>query len=381
MAGGNKHDKDDRRDRVKRILIFLLIMPCFFLRAYADDLLEYSAEIFETDRLESGLSEEEKSISGSPKLDGSYDVGGAIRRLWNSFIHKAYDELRSNLKYGAALIGIALCCAFGSSICRGGSIAEYIELLGACAAAAFLINGVDSIVTETVDAMYRLSDYSKAALPVVFTAAAAGGAAGSAGVKFAAVSFALDVLMSISQKLIIPAVYAYIALTTSNAVFPNAILSGMSRLTKWAAATLMSGSTIAFTAYMSVTGVMSTAVDAAAVKTTRTLISNTLPIVGGMISDASAMILSAAGIVRSCTGAFGLMAVCVICAGPFAVLSIKMLVIKAAAVVSESIQCGRMSSLLNGISGAISLLMGLLGCCGIMLFISITAGMKAVAGL
>lgn len=366
---------------MKRFLILLLIMPCFFLKAGAEGLTEGSAEIFETSRLESGLRDEELEISGHPSIDGSYDVGGAARRLWNSFVEKLWEELRANLLYGVTIIGIALFSAFGCSVSGSGKAAEFVELLGACAAATFLLTGVDSIVKLTVDAMFRLSDYSKAALPVVFTAAAAGGAAGSAGVKFAAVSFALDVLMSLSQRLIIPAVYAYIALVSAESVFPNPILSGMSRLTKWAAVTLMSGMTIAFTAYISLTGVMSTAVDAAAVKTARTVISNTLPVVGGMISDASAMVLSAAGVIRSCTGVFGLVAVCALCAGPFAVLSVKMLIVKASAVVSDALSCGRISALLNGISNAVSLLLGLLGCCGIMMFISITAGMKAVTGI
>ena len=55
-----------------------------------------------------------------------------------------------------------------------------------------------------------------------------------------------------------------------------------------------------------------------------------------------------------------------------------MLLLKAAAAVSEALQAGKISSLLSGVSAAMGLLMGLLGSSGIMLFISLTAGMKAV---
>ena len=48
-------------------------------------------------------------------------------------------------------------------------------------------------------------------------------------------------------------------------------------------------------------------------------------VVGGMVSDASAAVLAAANLIRNCAGVFGLVAVCAICAGPFAVLSVRTL--------------------------------------------------------
>ena len=99
----------------------------------------------------------------------------------------------------------------------------------------------------------QLSDYSKAALPAIFTAAAACGAVGSASAKYAATCLALDVLMSLSQKLIIPLVYSYLALAVAGSVFPNYLLSNTAKLTKWMAVTVMTAMTIAFSAYIGMT--------------------------------------------------------------------------------------------------------------------------------
>ena len=292
--------------------------------------------------------------------------------------HAQRDEQRAAPKLRCALL-IAL-CALGGSLCSSKGISEYIEIAGCCGAAMIMLKGVDGIVSQTVESMFRLSDYSKAALPVIFTAAAAGGALTSAGAKFAAVSLALDVLMSIAQKLVVPLVYAYLAVTVANGVFPNSLMAAAARFTKWAATIIMTGMTISFTAYIGMTGVITSSTDAAAVKTMRTVISTVLPVVGGMISDASGAVLAAAGVIRSCAGAFGLITVCILCAGPFAVLSVKMLILKAAAAVTDSMQSPRLSALFSGVGSAMGLLLGLLGCCGIMLFISMMAGMKAVTG-
>ena len=361
------------------IFAIFLVMPLFYLQAYASDdfYLDVTGE-FGTEQLEEGLSEQEKRLTGDFDAKGNYDAGGALSRIWRSFINEFFDYLKSNINFFTTLLGLSLLSTLCTSFCYGSDTSGFIELIACATAAVLIADSVNGIVSQTVDAMYRLSDYSKAALPVVFTAAAAAGAVSSAATKFAAVSLALDVLMSVSQRLIIPSVYAYLALTVSNSLFSNPVLSSVQRLFKWVSGILMTGMTLAFTTYISMIGAIGTAVDAATVKTARTVISGVLPVVGGMISDASAMLVSAAGVVRSCSGVFGLIAVAAMCAGPFALLSVKMLLLKAASAIAEALQAGKISSLLSGVSAAMALLMGLLGSSGIMLFISITAGMKAV---
>ena len=92
----------------------------------------------------------------------------------------------------------------------------------------------------------------------------------------------------------------------------------------------------------------------------------------------AAAVLSAAAVVRSCTGAFGLVAVCAICVGPFALLSVKNILFKAVAAVADAVQIPRLQKLFTGIGSAVGLLMGMLGCCAMMLFLSFAAAMKAV---
>ena len=288
-------------------------------------------------------------------------------------------DIKANFRYCVSLLVLALLCSLGTVMCTNGEVANFIEISVCATASMLLIGSVDSIVNETVEAMYRLSDYSKAALPVVFTAAAASGAVSSAAAKFAGVSFALDVLMSISQSLIVPTVYAFLALTVANSMFPSSVLGAIQKLCKWICTTFMTAMTLAFTAYINMIGAIGAAVDTSAVKTARSFISGALPVVGGMVSDASAMVLSAAGVIKSCAGVYGLVAVAVMCAGPFAVLSVKLLLYKAVSATADSLQISRLSTLYTGMANAMGLLLGLLGSCGIMLFISLTAGMKAVS--
>lgn len=366
---------------MRTVLLSLMLLPLFILPAYAEDkdIYEQAAQETGVYAMEADLPEAVKTISGDMRIDGSYDASNALERLWKSLIYSVNEQLHENLRMASGLIAIAVLCALAGSVCGSKPIRDYINLAGCCAAAISLLGGVDGIVAQTVEALNQLSDYSKAALPAMFTAAAACGAVSSAAAKYAAVCLALDVLMSMSQKLIIPLVYSYLALSVASSVFPNSLLSNTARLTKWLATTAMTAMTIAFSAYIGMTGLISGSVDAMAIKTARTVISTSLPVVGGIVSDASAAVLSAASVIRNSAGVFGLIAVAALCAGPFAMLSVKMLILKAAAAASDMVPNGKLSGLISSVSTAMGLLLGLLGCCGIMLFISIMAGIKAVS--
>ena len=362
---------------MKRLLIFLLIIPVFIGRAYAEGLDASAMDVFDAKAMERGLSGEEAAISGSVGLE-RYDAGAALSRLWRAFADKLRAELQSSLGFAANLLALLFLNAFLCAVCSEEKIRNLIEISAACACAVMLAGGVDTLIAQTSQAMYRLSDYSKAALPVVYTAAAAGGAVSSSAVRYAAATLALDVMMSLAQKAVIPLIYAALALSLTNALFANPVLAAVEKLAFWAARTAMTGSALAFTAYLSMSALISTTVDAAAIKTARSVISGALPVVGGMISDASAAVLSAAAVVRSCTGVFGLVSVCAICAGPFAVLTARNFVFKAVAAAAESLQSPRLKELFSSIGKAAAMLMGLLGCSTVMLFLAFTTGMKAV---
>ena len=56
----------------------------------------------------------------------------------------------------------------------------------------------------------------------------------------------------------------------------------------------------------------------------------------------------------------------------------KFRLLKAAGAVTDMLPYSGVSKLIWDIGSAVSILLGLLGCCGIMLFISTMAGIKAV---
>ena len=364
---------------MRKLLLILLLCPLFFTRCYAESAVEQAAALTDIYAVEDDLDESESAVTGSLSLDGSYDVEGALARLWR-YCHEAIEkQLREEFRFCSQLTAIGVLCSMTGAFCEKNGTEKYIHLAGCCAVAVVLISGVDTLIGQTLAVLTRLSDYSKAALPAIFTAAAAGGSLLSSSAEYAAVSLAMDLQLSLSQWLAVPLIEAFLAVSVTRSLFDNSMLRLFGSLIKWAATTLMSVMTLVFIAYISMTGLLANSSNALAVKATRTLISSALPVVGGILSDSASTVLAAATLIKNTAGIFSLIAVCVLCAAPFAMLFVKLLAYKATAAVVELMDCGPVSGLIGSVGTAMGMLMGLVGSSGIMLFFSVMAGIKVAA--
>lgn len=363
---------------MKKLFCFVLLLPMFLVTAYAENIDKEFADMTGIYDVENALGEEEKEISGELRLDGKLDVQGAFKRMLSNIKDKALDVIRTELKFVLVILAVSILCALASSLCTDGNISDYIQIAGCCAVAYMLSGTMDGIISQAINAINQLSDYSRAAMPAIFTAAAACGAVSSASVKYAVACMAMELFMTTARNFIIPLIYAYLAMSLSSAIFDNSMLRSGAKFCKSIAVMLMTAICIGFSTYIGMSGIIAGSTDAMAVKTAKTVISNSLPVVGGIISDAASVVLASATLIKNSAGVFSLIAVCTMCVGPFAVLSVKMILYKAVSAAAEMLPGGRISGLLSSMGNAAAMLMGLLGSCGIMLFISIMSGIKVV---
>ena len=229
------------------------------------------------------------------------------------------------------------------------------------------------------DTLQTVSDYSRAVLPAVYTAAAVSGAVVSAGASYAAVLLGLNILMEMLRRLAVPMIYAYLALGISRSIYPNAILNTVIGAIKWAAATGITLLTTGISAYIGMTGALTGPADAAAIKGAKLVISNTLPLVGGILSDAASVVLSSAAVIKNAAGVFALIGICAMCLTPFIAIGVKMLLFRLCAAVASALEGKRLAVLLGDLSNAFGMMLGVMGCLTIMLFVSFMAAIRTVS--
>lgn len=290
--------------------------------------------------------------------------------------------LRQALKSGVVLLAVVLLCALASGLADqglfGGEI-DVVSLAGALAVAAAAVSDVHTLIGLGRETLNNIGAFSQALLPAVTAAAAAAGAPASAVARQAATILFSELLLLLINRLLIPLVYAYIALATAQAAIGNGGLRRIAELVKWAVSSILTAVLMAFVGYLSVSGVIAGSADAVTVRAAKFTMSSMVPVVGGILSDAAETVLAGAGVVRNTMGVFGMIVILLICVGPFLQLGVHYLAYKLTAALSATLSDGRVTALIDQIGGAFGLVLGMTGASALMLLLSIVSGLKAVA--
>jgi stage III sporulation protein AE len=366
---------------MKKIVMkfFVIIMLAFVLtqQAAAVDVEAEQADALELGKLENAMPQEAGYALGDLSVMDSLDLNSGVNKLWSGVSDQFGDILKGGLKSAATILMITLLC---SLICSAFGVngSNYAVLAGVLAISAVSVGNINSFIGLGGNTIDELNTFSKMLLPTLTAAAASSGAITSAAVKYAATTLFMDILMTISKNLITPLIYAYTATSIAEAAIGGDGLAGAANFLKWLAKTVLTVTILIFVAYLSLSGVISATTDAVSIRFTKTAISTVLPVVGSIIADASETVLAGASILRNAVGIFGLLAVAGTCLLPFLRLGVNYLLYKAAAGLSGAVAEGRISKLVNAVSTAFGLMMGLVGATAMMLFISIISVIKVV---
>ena len=252
------------------------------------------------------------------------------------------------------------------------------KVAGAAAIAAVLLQSTNSMIGLASETVTQLSDYGKLLFPVMASALAAqGGATGSAGL-YIGTTFFSTLLNSLLSNVFVEAVYLYLALSTASAAIGEDLLKKMRDTIKntvvWCLKTILT----VFTTYMSITGVVSGTTDAAALKAMKVTISSMVPVVGGILSDASETVLVGAGLLKNSAGLYGIFAVLSVFLGPFLRIGAHYLLLKATAAVSGMFGGKGVVSLIEDFSSALGLLLAVTGSTCLLLLVSTVCFLKGV---
>jgi stage III sporulation protein AE len=369
---------------MKKLVVFLFVLICSLLfltiNVSALDAEEEMSEALDTEELENNLPESAEDVVGDMSVEDSLDIDGGIKRLTDK-IGNAFGEILGNtLKNGCTILIIVMLSSVVSTFLGNSeNIKRSVKLVTILAITAVSINNMNSFIGIGTDTLDELNSFSKVLLPCLTSALAASGAATTAAVKYAATTLFLDVLITISNNIAVPLIYGYIAVSSASAAFGGKAIAAAANLIKWIINSLLTIIVLVFTLYITLTGVVSGSTDAAAVKLTKTAIS-ALPVVGGVISDAASTVLGAISILKNAIGIFGLLTVCAVCAIPIIRLGTHYFVYKGAEALTRTIADESVSGLVGALGNAAGFILGLVGACGVMLFISVISVLRTVTG-
>ena len=113
-------------------------------------------------------------------------------------------------------------------------------------------------------------------------------------------------------------------------------------------------------------------------KATKMTIKSVVPVVGGILSDASETILVGAGVMKSAAGIYGIFAVLAICITPFLQIGMQYLLLKTTAAVCGIFGYKPAVSLIEDFSSGMGFVLAMTGTVCVLLLISIVCFMKGI---
>ena len=356
--------------RIKRFLLIALVAMLFIP-------IPARAGYIDTNGLENALPGDIQS-----RLDGISPSGVDVQKGGKGLLDSALTAFRAYLKdsMAAGFLILALCVvislAAGFAKSAGLSVPDkVIDITAVCAILIICLSSTGSVITECKDAIKNIDTFSSILIPAFGIATAVAGkpvtAVASAGVTLVFTK----VLISLALGLFIPAIYLYITSSAAGAMSDNSLLNKVAGFIKWLTTAFFRVFLTVFTVYLSMSGIISGSADAVAVKTAQVTISGAVPVVGGIISGISESLLAGAGALRSSIGIYGLLASVTICLAPFVRVLCHLLIFKLLAAFSGAFAGGGAAKVLDGISDAYSVALGLLGTCCAVQFISIVVSM------
>ena len=300
--------------------------------------------------------------------------------LWKVFT-AALQTLQPELaEAAAACIGI-LGVMIVLSILRTlpGKASSASDLVGVLAVCALLLQQTGTLIQLTAKTVQELSEYGKLLIPVMTAAMASQGALTTSTALYSATALLNALLTKGIAVLLIPMIYIYLALAAAASATGEKLLDSLGDFVQWLTGWCLKLILYVFTGYMSITGVVSGSVDAAAIKATKLTMSGFVPVVGGILSDASDAVLLGASVMKNSVGVAGLVALFAIWIAPFLRIACMYLCLKLTAALCDAFDVPKVNGLLKRFSSAMGLLLGMTASVCIMLLVSVVCFMKGVA--
>lgn len=254
-----------------------------------------------------------------------------------------------------------------------------VHLASALSIGLILMNPAGSLIQLGVDTVVEMGEYHKLLVPVLTGALAAQGGITTSTALYALTTFFTSFLTTLITKIVIPMLYIYLCLGLVRGALQNELLKNLQSFLKWLITWSLKIILYSFTGFIGITGVVSGTADASAVKAMKLTISGMIPVVGGIISDASESILISAGVFKSAAGVYGILAVIAVFIGPFLKIGSQYLLLKMTGAVCSVFSGKQESDLLKDFAGGMGLLLASAGTVCLVMLIGTVCFMRGVS--
>lgn len=370
--------------RNKIFVLFILIFSFFFCGSYSDEYLESQIETVNEYGLFDELSDQTFSILEalgldeiSPESIASLSFLDIIKLFYESFILKIKEPFSAFGFAVAALILFTLIKSlFGDLSSYGYVINAAVSMSVSCA----IFIPTKNLIEEGANVIKECSGFMLGFIPVYSAAVTSSGyVSASAGFRSLMLS-AVNIVIRISNELVVPLIGIYLALCITAAV-SDINIKNISKSVKNFAVWIIGITMTVFSGIMGLGTLIAGTSDSAVSKTAKFIISSTIPIVGGTVSDALLTIKNCLIITKNILGAYAIIVIAAI----FLPIILSIIIWKTSLFISSCIgdlfDASNISGLFSAASDVLGIMLALVSVTAMMFIFSISIMLMTGAGL
>lgn len=349
---------------MKKLLIFctalIFLFPIFEYDAYA-----YSDSATESIADSAGALDISSDVLDEDELSGNKSINifeKVIIIISDSFKENGKTVLRS---FGAVLGVLILCCVMGAMKFGGSEALDnacgYISVL---ALSGVTYSVLYNLFIFVIASMESLTLAMSSLMPVMASLYVFGGTSAAGAASASGMTLFLTVLAAICTKVILPLLQIAFALCLVGAIPGSINLNSVSNLVRNTATTLMAFifTLLGFTLYLQTN--IASASDTFFTRSVRFASGVFVPVIGGMLGDASRTVMASVSVIKGTVGAAGVVIILSAVLPPLLAVILNKLMLLGCSIAAKALGCDKESALLYDLGGILGVLLALVAGAG-----------------
>ncbi len=361
---------------IKRIVLTLIFVILFSVSVNAEesDIYKEQLEISGADELSDSLPPEIQQYLEEYSIDisdynwvNNLNYQNVFSHIWSFITGGAKNQLAT---FGCVL-GVILISAALTDNSVGG-INQTVNYVTVLCIAAVILTPLFSSITAAVDALKNCAYFITGFVPVFAAIIAASGKAATSVSMSTLLLGAANGMSYVANFVIVPLMGGYLAVSVSSAVSPLLSNSGLSESIKKIVFWIMSLISTVFVGILGIQTAVNSSADSLSMKTAKFIVGSSVPVAGGVLSEALSTLTASISLLKSSVGIYGVIICCLFFLPILCELLLWRFTLFGTTFVANIFSLSKLSGLLKSVDTVLSVLVGIILISCAMFIISLT---------
>lgn len=358
---------------MKKLLLFLILIFLLATPVSADNTYNSTYDSIGGEKLKQSLDANIQDFfdeSGIDPADYNWVNNLTQQNVLSHIFEFVTGGIKKPLLTGVTIIGVILATAALTSFDDMSRFytAVYASALCVCAVIA---GDVWQCVSAAVNAIKGCSTFMLSFVPVFAATTALSGKTVTAGAMSALLLAASEAVSFVSSFTILPLMGGYLALSISTGVSPLLNSSGIVESVKKISMWILSLISTLFVGVLGIQTAVNSAADSVSLRAAKFILGTSVPVAGGVLSEAVSTISASVGLLRSSIGIYGVVAIVAILLPIVVELLIWRTVLLATSSLSTLFSLPKITGILKAVDGVLAVLLGIMLLVGGLFIISL----------